>query len=194
MGHRSIIHRSSTETSNRESIKKAFASVAYLRGALKHEGEKKGVWHTFIKQNETSPWERRIVLGVKPEGAIIAKGPGSATRTMQRLSGKAKLDITEDTGAIDTIIRDSEINKKPFIRFVRDKTATAHNKNNNKTKQVFREGNITIKEENREEKPITRQSRPKYKHEIINRIKPREMNLGAGVVQEGRRGRRHIKL
>jgi hypothetical protein len=151
----------SEDKDKRALIRNAHSAVTYKRGELRG----KGVWHTWLKKTKDSDWERAVVLGAKPEGAFYATGPGSATKTMQRLSGGSRININEDTGAVDTVLHGGE-GEKVQIRFVPDKSI----------KREWR-----LKE--RQHSTYIRKAR-----------KAKEVYLGAGVVQEGLSGRRHIKI
>ena len=103
---------------------------------------------------------------------------------MQRLSGGGAINIIEDTGAVDTIITGQAGDKKPSIEFVQDKNI----------KRDKEKVNIVIREENPKEEKKAEGKRGAKIKEVSAPKPPKEIDLGAGIVQEGRRGRRHIKF
>ncbi len=142
-----------SDTEKRRLIASSHSAVTYKRGELEIEGELQGVWHTFMKEKRDSDWERVITIGLKPDGAVYSSGPESATRTMRRLAGEEPINILEDTGAVDTVIKGEAGEEHPTVKFVRDKKVKAGKARSERG--------------------------------------PGEIDLGAGVVQEGKR--RHIR-
>jgi hypothetical protein len=160
----------------RQIVRESHAAVTYVRGKLGRV-EKKGVWHTWIKRSPESDWERVIVIGAKPEGAIYATGPNSARLTMQRLSGLDEINIMEDTGAVDTVIKGESGEKKIQAGFVKDMSVKRH-----RGKEVYRNERVVMKEAEGK----TKNRRIPGGKPVTKEFKQRAIDLGAGVVREGK--------
>lgn len=77
------------EKKKRERVKKNRGAVAFKMGALRRKGGKlDDVWHTWLYPYR-SKTDHVVVVGRKPEGAHITRGPQSAYDTAQRLYGLA---------------------------------------------------------------------------------------------------------
>ena len=96
-----------SDKTKRKAIKDAKGAIAWRHGEL----HGKDVWHVGLYPY-TSDEHWGTVLGKKPAGATIVKGPGSAKQTIKLLYGKAPpRKITGDIGFFDWRIKPVGVRK-----------------------------------------------------------------------------------
>ena len=165
----SKLSKDATDEEKRRYISESGGAFAWHQGQL----HGKRVWHVAV-----APWDKKIcVLGPAPEGATIVEGKGQAYKSIKLLRGEPPAKpVKYEGGAVDPVVSATGDRKGVRIEFVPDK-------------EVYRKGNIRIVERPAEE------PKPKLKPRGGFRTrakKPRARDLGADIVQEGRR--RHIRL
>ena len=93
-------HEDKTDKEKRKLIKSSPGAFTFRMG----EVGKKDVWYTYVEPY-LKPEHKIIVVGRAPEGALIVRGPGSAIKTAQVLSGrKLARKVRDDVGFMDAIM------------------------------------------------------------------------------------------
>ncbi len=116
-----------SDKEKRDYIKTAYTAYAHRHGELKGED----VWWVHIRKERDSEWETVTLIGKTPDGARIARGPGSSSGSLQKLRGPAEdINVRLNTGAVDTVIKSEGNNlKMEFIidpELQREKVAATH--------------------------------------------------------------------
>lgn len=94
--------------------------VTWRQGALKHGGKLKDVWWV-IRYPYKSKANVEVIVGKPPAGAIILKGPGSAYKTIQKLTGVAPDKLFLDLGIFDIVLTSpSRTPRRQAITYKRD--------------------------------------------------------------------------
>ncbi len=90
---------------NRRRILKSKGAIAFRMGELTdRRGQKQDVWHVLTDPYESDA-DHITVIGRKPLGATIARGPDSAARTAQLLYGKhLSKKVSMDIGVVDATL------------------------------------------------------------------------------------------
>lgn len=110
------------------------AAVAFRMGQITYNDRPQDVWHVVMAPFTQDDYV--TVVGRRPEGATIVRGPQSAYKTAQLLYGqKISKKITFDIGAVDATLTPTE--KGVRLSFKADKVGTRQDIDISKGKRVF---------------------------------------------------------
>ena len=148
----------------------------YRKGALNGES----IWHIWYYPYDRD--DRLIVHGAPPKGFVTFTGEGSVKKTARLSRGVPPVhEIREDTGAVDEVIMPTQDERGIIVKSVKDKD------NNG---EIYRRGDLSIRAVQSVDKKAQKARDRDFRQARIQR----QIDLGADIVKEGRRGPRHIKI